>query len=84
MNELEQRAFKGVFDFYSRWRDTIIEGDEMWEQFAADFGQLGQDLDVANCPLALHLMDAMIDTFSDLYRDGLKPVPANYFGRNDL
>ena len=29
-------------------------------------------------------MYAVLDTFNDLYRDGAKPMPANYFGREDL
>ena len=26
----------------------------------------------------------LTDTFNDLYKGGLKPVPNNYFGREDL
>lgn len=84
MNEKEEQAFRLVYGFYAKWRGTIIETDEQWKQFADDIGQLGRDLDIDNNPLGWRMMYAMVETFNDLYRDGRKPMPAGYFGRDDL
>ena len=84
MNEKENESFRLVYQFYDKWRGTIIETQEQWDQFAKDVGQLGIDLDIDNNPLGWHLMSAAIDTINDLYKGGMKPVPAGYFGRDDL
>jgi len=84
MNEKEKDSFRLVFAFYDKWRAVIIETQEQWEQFAREVGQLGLDLDIDHNPLGWHLMNAALDTFNDLYRNGMKPVPAGYFGRDDL
>jgi len=84
MNEKEKESFRLVFDFHEKQRGQIIETEEQWAEFARDVGQLAADLDVDHNPLGRHLLYAVLDTVSDLYRDGMKPVPANYFGRDDL
>jgi hypothetical protein len=40
---------------------------------------MGPDL-----PLGFRLLEAVLETFSDMYRDGKKPEMQNYFGRTDL
>ena len=82
MNEQEENAFRLVFTFFSEWRETVIETEEQWSAFAADVGELSAQ--IVDCRLGWHLMYAVLDTFNDLYRDGAKPMPANYFGREDL
>lgn len=84
MNEKEKRSFRLVFEFYDKWRGEIIEKEEQWDAFARDAGQLGTDLDIDHNPVGWRLMCAVLEAFNDLYRDGLKPVPAGYFGRDDL
>lgn len=84
MNDKEIKSFRLVFDWYQRWRETIIETDEQWAEFAASVGQLNLDLDTDHNVLGGHLMMAVIDTINDLYKDGKKPLPANYFGREDM
>ena len=84
MNEKETKAFRLVCNFYAKWRDIMIETQDQWDQFAEDVGQLGRDLDIDNNPLGWHLMEAVLETFNDLYQDGKIPVPAGYFGRDDL
>ena len=84
MNEKENESFRFVYQFYDKWRGTIIETQEQWDQFAKDVGQLGIDLDIDHNPLGWHLMNAAIDTINDLYKGGMKPVPAGYFGSDDL
>ena len=84
MNEKENESFRFVYQFYDKWRGTIIETQEQWNQFAKDVGQLGIDLDIDHNPLGWHLMNAAIDTINDLYKGGMKPVPAGYFGSDDL
>ncbi len=83
MNEKERQAFALAYNFYEKWRSVVIEGDQ-WQDFARDVEQLGRDLDIDHNRLGWHLMNAILDTFSDLYRNGMKPVPANYFGRDDI
>ena len=84
MNELEMKAFRLVCDFYAKWRDIMIETQAQWDQFAEDVGQLGRDLDIDHNPLGWHLMEAALETFNDLYHGGKIPVPAGYFGRDDI
>lgn len=82
MNELEQKAFRIIVDFYNKWRSTIIETEEQWDELAADVGRIGEMS--GSCPLLFHLLTAALETLNELYKDGRKPVPANYFGRDDL
>ena len=83
MNEKEVNSFGIVYRFYEKWRSVIIEGS-MWDDFAKDVGQLGRDLDIDHNPLGWHLMLAVLETINDLYKDGMKPVPAGYLGRDDM
>lgn len=83
MNEKEINSFGIIYKFYEKWRSVIIEGD-MWNAFVEDVRQLGLDLDIDHNPLGWHLMNAVLDTINDLYKGGMKPVPANYFGRDDI
>lgn len=84
MSEQEEKAFRAVYEFYEKWRSIIIETDEQWAAFGAELGVLAAQIDAAHNPLGYHLADAMIETFNDMYRDGMLPVPANYFGRDDI
>ena len=82
MNENEEQAFRLVYNFYKKWRETVIETEEQWNAFAADVGVLSAQIE--GCRLGWHLMYAVLDAFNDLYKDGAKPMPADYFGREDL
>ena len=84
MNENEEKAFRMAIAFYGKWRGTILETEEQWQQFAEDVGRFAREADIDHNPLGMHLLVAMTDTFNDLYRNGMKPLPANYFGREDL
>ena len=84
MNENEEMAFRKAYEFYQQWRETVIETDEQWQQLADDVGIFASALDVDHNPLAGHLLTAILDTLNDLYRGGMKPMPAGYFGRDDI
>ena len=84
MNEIEQKTFKLAYQFYEKWRGTMIETDEQWQEFSADVGQFAIDADIDHNILGRYILVALTDTFNDLYKGGLKPVPNNYFGREDL
>lgn len=84
MNENEEKAFKAAYGFYAKWRETVIETDEQWNELAADVGLYVASTDVDHNPLAGHLLVAILDTINDLYKGGMKPMPAGYFGRDDL
>ena len=84
MNDKEQNAFRLAYRFYEKWRSQIIETQEQWNELSADVGTFAKEADVDHCALAGHMLMAMLETINDLYRDGMKPVPANYFGRDDL
>ena len=84
MNELETKAFRLVYNFYAKWRDIMIETQSQWDQFAEDVGRLARDLDIDHNPLGWHLMEAVLETFNDLYQGGKIPVPSGYFGRDDI
>ena len=84
MNEKEENAFRLAIAFYQKWREGIIETDEQWRELAADVGGYAMIMDVEHNPLAGHLLVAILDTINDLYKGGMKPMPAGYFGRDDL
>lgn len=84
MNENEEKAFRAAYGFYSKWRETVIETVAQWDELADDVRKFAVDMDVDHNPLAWHLLTAILDTLNDLYRGGMKPMPAGYFGRDDL
>ena len=84
MNEKENESFRFVYQFYDKWRGTIIETHDQWNQFAKDVEKLGLDLDIGHNPLGWHLMNAVLDTFNDLYSGGKVPKIPDYIGRSDL
>ena len=84
MNENEENAFRAAYMFYERWRETVIETDEEWKLLAEDVGLYVRNTDADHNILAGHLLTAVLDTLNDLYKDGMKPMPAGYFGRDDL
>ena len=84
MNENEKLSFRIIFEFYDKWRATVIETDEQWKEFADDVGRIGRDLDIDHNQLGWRLMNAALETFNDLYQNGMKPMPAGYFGRDDV
>ena len=84
MNENEMKAFRMAIKVYSKWRETVIETDEQWRELSADVGLYVSATDVDHNPLAGHLLVAILDTINDLYKGGMKPMPAGYFGRDDL
>ena len=82
MNENEERAFRMVFAFFSEWRETVIETEEQWQALAEEVGNMVR-ISSGN-PLMFKLLTAVLDYLNDLYKGGMKPMPANYFGRDDL
>ena len=84
MNEKERGSFRTVFNFLDKWRSVVIETSEQWQQFSDDIGQLDRDLDIGHNPLGWRLRIAVADYFNDLYFGGMKPMPADYFGRDDI
>ena len=84
MNDQEKRAFQLIFEFYAKWRDQIIETDDQWSAFAEDVGKYVREAGCDSCRIAWHLLEAVLETFNDLYKGGMMPMPANYFGRDDL
>ena len=82
MNENEERSFRMVFSFFSEWRDTVIETDEQWQALAEEIGDMIRISQ--GDQLMFNLLTAVLDYFTYLYKDGKKPMPAGYFGRDDL
>lgn len=84
MNDKEERAFRAAYALYAKWRDTVFETEEQWKTLADDVGTFAKEQDIDNNQLAWHLLNAILETMNDLYKGGMKPMPANYFGRDDL
>ena len=82
MNDQDENAFRVVYAFCSKWRETVIETDEQWEMLAKDVGETVRN--APNNSLMFKLLTAVLDYFTELYKDGMKPMPADYFGRDDL
>ena len=83
MTEREQNAFRIVIGLYGKWRSVEMKTDEQWEAFGAEIGQAWKEMG-PDLPLGFRLLEAVLETFSDMYRDGKKPEMQNYFGRTDL
>jgi len=81
MNEQETADFRAVIEFYARWRSEILETDEQWLAFADDVKKTSVTVDKN---LGWKLLLAAVDAISELYKNGRKPMPAGYFGRDDL
>ena len=84
MNDKEKAAFRAAFLFYDKWREIVIETQAQWDALAEDVGAYAKENDIDNCPIAWNLIVAVLETINDLYHDGRKPGPANFFGRDDL
>ena len=84
MSEMEENAFRLVYQFYAKWRETIIETDEQWKQFADEVGELGVQVNIDHCAVGFFLIEGVLNAFNALYAGGMKPMPAGYFGRDDL
>ena len=82
MNEQEDAAFRAAYRFLAKYRETVLENDEQWLAYAREVGQVSADLD--GNPLAQFLLGAVVEYIGFLYKDGMKPMPANYFGRDDI
>lgn len=82
MNETEEKAFKVAFEFFRKWRENVIETDEQWLSWAEDWKNAFGP--VFGTPIGKRLAFAVVDAFSDMYLNGMKPLPADYFGRDDL
>ena len=82
MNDMEENAFRVVYAFCRKWRETVIETQEQWEQFSKEVGEIVRIN--PNNPLMFKMLTAVLDYFTDLYKDGMKPMPAGYFGRDDI
>ena len=82
MNEQEEYAFKAAYQFYAKWREIVIEAEEQWNEYAEDVGELGNE--IGKTIIGWRLFLAVTEAFGELYRNGMKPMPANYFGRDDI
>jgi len=82
MNSMEENAFKIAYSFYQKWRETVIETDEQWLAWAQDWKDAFAP--VFHTPIGEKLAFAVYDAFSAMYKDGMKPMPADYFGRDDI
>ena len=84
MTENEEKSIGLCLGFYAKWREDTIETGEQWIAFAEDLQTLAAELDKVQCPIGKHLFDAVVSSFDDLYRNGMKPVKVGFFGRSDL
>lgn len=84
MTENEKKSIEISIRFYAKWREITIGTDKQWEDFAEDVGRLAADLSAVPCPLGVHLLEAVLGSINDLYKNGMKPVAVGYFGRADL
>ena len=71
MPEEDGKTFYDIYQLYEKWRGIEINTLDLWIAHGSS-------------PLAVRLAIGVMDTFDDLYKDGLKPAIADYFGRSDL
>ena len=84
MTENEEKSIQACLRFYQRWRELTIETDAQWDEFAKSVCKLAEELEKVRCPIGQHMLEAVLDSINDLYKDGMKPVQVNFFGRDDL
>ena len=82
MPEEDGKTFYDIYQLYEKWRGIEINTIDLWMAVTNEL----YDFVVAHgsSPLAVRLAIGVMDTFDDLYKDGLKPAIADYFGRSDL
>ena len=84
MTENEEKSIQACLRFYQQWRELTIETDAQWDEFAKSVWKLAEELEKVRCPIGQHMLEAVLDSINDLYKDGMKPVQVNFFGRDDL
>ena len=82
MPEEDGKTFYDIYQLYEKWRGIEINTIDLWMAVTNEL----YDFVVSHgsSPLAVRLAIGVMDTFDDLYKDGLKPAIADYFGRSDL
>lgn len=78
MNEREKEAFRICYEFYLKIRENPIKTQAGWDDFAKEVGDICEKLDISHNPLGWHLINAILETIGDLYKDGKIPLPDNY------
>ena len=84
MTENEEKSIQACLRFYQQWRDITIDTDAQWDEFAKSLGKLAEKLEKIPCPIGQHMLEAIVDSINDLYKNDMRPVAVGYFGRADL
>lgn len=84
MTDNEQKAFRMVFQFCEKWRDTVMETDDQWLAFGKEAGGMSKQFSMEGNTLGFKLLTAALEWFNELYLGDKKPAKAGYFGRDDL
>ena len=84
MPDEEGKVISDFLRIYDKYRGHEMVTDEDWINLAKEVTACAELHKWRECPLALHMMNMVMDTMNDLYKDGKKPVIADFIGRGDL
>lgn len=79
----DEKIFGDIYRIYNDYRWRILQGEDFINltNAVAAFAEIHK---WKKNPLAMHLAEAVLNTFNDLYKDGSVPKIPDYFGRSDL
>lgn len=80
----DAKIFGECYELYEKYRTILMKTDDQWKQLTADISAFAERNDWENNPLTKRLGFALLDVFSDMYRDGKRPEMPDYLGRSDL
>jgi len=79
----DEKIFGDIYRIYNDYRWRKLQGEDFINlsnaiSACAELHKWKQN------PLVMHLCEALLDTFNDLYKNGAVPQIPDYFGRSDL
>ncbi len=84
MPDEENRVFSDFYQIYSKYRGHEMTTDEDWGNLAKEVAACAELHHWQTCALAKWMANMIMDTMNDLYKNGNKPVIADFIGREDL
>lgn len=84
MPDEDAKIFSEAFEIYNKYRWAEMTSDDQWIAFTDDVRDFADKHKWKENTLAARIGVMLLEVFSELYRDGKKPVIPNYFGRDDL
>ena len=82
MPEEDGKTFGDAYRLYEKWRSVEVSSLDEWMQITKELHDF--IVEHQESPLSTRLVIGIMDTFDDLYKNGMKPSFVDYIGRSDL